>query len=103
MFDINLKNLTLENDLNWEEIIKITEGYSGSDIANVCREAAFMGMRRRLLNNTTDIVNLVKIDNFKDELNTPISQKDVIDSIKNISKSVATEDLERYIKWSKEF
>jgi katanin p60 ATPase-containing subunit A1 len=103
MFDINLKNLTMENDLDWDEIIKITDGYSGSDIANVCREAAFMGMRRRLLNNTTDIFNLVKIDNFKDELNTPISQKDFIDSIKNISKSVATEDLEKYVKWSKEF
>lgn len=103
MFDINLKNLKLENDINWEEILKITEGYSGSDIANVCREASFMGMRRRLLNNTTDIVNLVKIDNFKDQIETPISQNDLVESIKNISKSVASGDLEKYVKWSKEF
>lgn len=103
MFDINLKKLQLESDLNWDEIMKITDGYSGSDIANVCREASFMGMRRRLMNNTTDIVNLVKKDNFKDELEAPISQKDLVDSIKNISKSVAKGDLERYIKWSKEF
>ena len=103
MFDINLKTVTLEKDLDWGEIMKITDGYSGSDIANVCREASFMGMRRRLLNNTTDIVNLVKVENFKNELDAPISQTDLIDSIKNISKSVAAGDLDRYIKWSKEF
>ena len=103
MFDINLKNLEMEKDLDWGEIMKITDGYSGSDIANVCRVASFMGMRRRLLNNTTDIVNLVQIDNFKDQLDAPISQKDLVDSIKNISKSVAAGDLDKYIKWSKEF
>ena len=103
MFKINLKNLTIDENINWGEIIKMTDGYSGSDIANVCREAAFMQMRRRLLNNTTDILNLVQITDFKSQLDAPITQSDLVDAIKNICKSVANGDLERYIQWSKEF
>lgn len=30
------------------EIVKRTKGFSGADITNVCREAAYMPMRRKL-------------------------------------------------------
>lgn len=103
MFKINLKNLTLSPDINWNVLIKMTEGYSGSDIANVCREASFMQMRRRLLNNNQDIMSLVQITDFKSQLDAPISQDDLVSAISNICKSVSTGDLEKYVKWSNEF
>ena len=31
-----------------EELVKKTDGFSGSDIANFCREAAYMPMRKKL-------------------------------------------------------
>lgn len=102
MFKINLKNLTLA-DLDWNVLIKLTEGYSGSDIANVCREASFMQMRRRLLNNNQDIMSLVQITDFKSQLDAPITQEDLTSAINNICKSVSTNDLEKYVKWSNEF
>jgi len=103
MFKINLKDLTLSPEPDWSVLIKMTEGYSGSDIANVCREAAFMQMRRRLLNNNTDIMKLVEITNFKMQLDAPITQEDLVSAIENICKSVSTGDLEKYVKWSNEF
>lgn len=48
LFEINLKDVSKEKDVNICELVRLTEGYSGADIANVCREAAMMPMRRRL-------------------------------------------------------
>jgi SpoVK/Ycf46/Vps4 family AAA+-type ATPase len=44
---INLKNEKTD-EIDFEEIVKQTDGYSGADIANLCREAAYMPMRRKL-------------------------------------------------------
>jgi len=104
MFKINLKGVTLEENINWNEIVKKTEGYSGADIANVCREASLMQMRRRLLSNSGgDIMNMINKPNFEQEIQAPISEKDLFDSLGNISKSVSKKDLEEYEKWTKEF
>jgi katanin p60 ATPase-containing subunit A1 len=49
LFKINLKGIDLESSIKWDELVKKTEGYSGADLSNVCREAAMMPMRRKLL------------------------------------------------------
>ena len=51
LFKINLNNVKVNENIDFEKLIIATEGYSGADIANVCREAALMPMRRKLLNN----------------------------------------------------
>ena len=48
LFDINLKNLEIYEDVDFEKLIELTKGYSGADISNVCWEAAMMPMRRKL-------------------------------------------------------
>jgi katanin p60 ATPase-containing subunit A1 len=104
MLKINLKEVGVEDNISWNSIIKSTDGYSGADIANVCREAALMQMRRRLLNNTNgDIYSLVNNEDFKNGLKAPISEEDFLTAVKNIGKSVSSLDLEKYVKWSKEF
>jgi SpoVK/Ycf46/Vps4 family AAA+-type ATPase len=47
MLKINLKNEKLEN-VDLEELVKGTDGFSGADIASFCREAAYMPMRKKL-------------------------------------------------------
>lgn len=37
LLTINLKDVTCAEDCNLEEVAKLTEGYSGADITNVCR------------------------------------------------------------------
>ena len=48
MLNINLKNEQLDSDVDLEEVVRKTDGFSGADIANFCREAAYMPMRKKL-------------------------------------------------------
>ena len=48
MFDINLKELSVSEKINWDKLIELTKGCSGADICNICRDAAYMPMRRKL-------------------------------------------------------
>ena len=106
MFKINLKGVTLANDVNIPELVKMTDGYSGADIANVCREAALMQMRRKLMKTGGgfDIMQLANNpQKLQEELEAPVSQTDILTAIKNISKSVSQSDLKRYEEWTSEF
>ena len=105
MFKINLQGVTVADDVNYKELVALTDGYSGSDIANVCREASLMQMRKRLLQNIGgDILSLINNNpNFQSELEAPITMDDLFQAVKNISKSVSPKDLENYTKWTSEF
>ena len=37
LLDINLRDVKMAEDCDLDEIAKLTEGYSGADITNVCR------------------------------------------------------------------
>jgi katanin p60 ATPase-containing subunit A1 len=58
LFKINLRGISMSENIDWEYLNKITEGYSGADISNVCREAAMMPMRKKLLSGAFDIANI---------------------------------------------
>lgn len=48
LFKIYLSELKIGESIVWERLVSKTDGYSGADIANVCREAAMLPMRRKL-------------------------------------------------------
>ena len=104
MFRINLKEIKTASDVNFDELVKQTDGYSGADIANVCREAAFMPMRKNWeMNKGMKLEDIVKNTNFKENLNVAIMMNDFLQALKNISKSVSNNDLKEYDNWTKEF
>ena len=82
LFRINLKTVALQEDINWEKLVEITEGYSGADLANVCREAALMPLRRKLLQSGGFSVGA--LEEMKEDLNVPLSMQDLLDACKNI-------------------
>jgi len=81
LFKINLKDIKVQEDVDWEHLIKKTDGYSGADISNVCREAAMMPMRKRILNKGFDLNN---IGNMAEEIDIPLTMQDFEDALKNI-------------------
>ena len=104
LFNLNLQKIEVDKNINYDKLVKLTDGYSGADICNVCREASFMPMRRELLANKGRRVEELVVDqNFKSKIRAPIVMSDFEKAISNISKSVSQKDLEVYDKWTKEF
>lgn len=95
-----MKNEDVAEDVDWEKLVEITEGYSGADLANVCRDAAMMPLRRMLIAGK---LNVQEIEARKDELKVPLTMKDMLEALKNISKSVNKSQLDDYQKWMDEF
>lgn len=87
LFDINLRGIKIDEDVNWEDLVNKTKGYSGADIANVCREAAMMPMRRKILMGGLNFEEISKINH--EELEIPITMSDFVEALKNIQKSVS--------------
>jgi len=87
LFEINLQGIKVDPETDFNELVKRTQGYSGADIANVCREAAMMPMRRKLLTGGLNFDEISKINH--EELEVPITQTDFEQALKNIQKSVS--------------
>ena len=105
LFQICLKGIQTDGDIDWEKLVQMTKQYSGADIANVCREAAFMPMKRKLFQGGGLLKSKLKdVDKLQKELDVPLSMKDFMDALQNVKKSVANKDLGfRYTKWMQEF
>ena len=48
-------------------------------------------------------MQLINNPNFKQEIDTPITQEELIEALKNISKSVSEKDLLAFENWTAEF
>ncbi len=97
MFELNLKNINIDGKVEFDFLVKKTEHYSGSDIAVLCREAAFMPMRRRMGNMMEDMKNMTGI------AEEPLTMEDFKASLVNIRPSVNVNILAQYSKWMSEF
>ncbi|OMO66854.1 ATPase, AAA-type, core [Corchorus olitorius] len=77
-----------------------TEGYSGDDLTNVCRDASLNGMRRKIAGKTRDeIKNMSKDEISKD----PVAMCDFEEALAKVQRSVSQADIEKHEKWFSEF
>ena len=49
-----VQGVDLDGDVDFDELARMTEGYSGDDLTNVCRDAAMNGMRRKILGKSPE-------------------------------------------------
>lgn len=100
LIKINLKTVEVASDVNLEEVARRTEGYSGDDLTNVCRDASLNGMRRKIAGKTRDEIKSMS----KDEIaNDPVAMCDFEEAITKVQPSVSAADIERHEKWLSEF
>jgi len=48
LLELSLKGLEVDAGIDFDHVVESTDGYSGADMTNICREAAMMPLRRRL-------------------------------------------------------
>ena len=99
LLKINLRDLNIDEDVDLEDIANRLDGYSGSDVTTVCRDAAMMGMRRRIEGLSIEQIQAIP----KEDLNLPTKMTDFNEVLKKVSPSVAKEALTNYEKWMAEF
>ncbi|KAJ4749440.1 Katanin p60 ATPase-containing subunit A1 [Rhynchospora pubera] len=100
LIKINLRTVEVAPDVNFDEVAKRTEGYSGDDLTNVCRDASLNGLRRKIAGKTRE-----EIKNFAMEeiVKDPVAMCDFEAALAKVQKSVSPADLERHEKWFAEF
>eukprot|EP01041_Mallomonas_annulata_P004880 gene4880-9730_t len=107
LFDINMKEVQLGSDVNLDELAEKSEGYSGADVANVCRDASMMSVRRIMEQARKQGLGREQMQAMlkeqKDALNTAVMMADFLMALSKVNKSVSETDLGRYREWMEEF
>ncbi|ELT99931.1 hypothetical protein CAPTEDRAFT_159570 [Capitella teleta] len=77
-----------------EFICKETDGYSGSDMANLCKEAALGPIRSLAFED---------IESLAADQVRAITLQDFEDAIRQVRASVSQKDLDSYLDWNKQY
>ena len=94
IFEINSRGIELDKSIDFKKLSKITNDYTGSDIANICREAIMAPIRE------LDRTNMIDDSSIKAR---EVTHNDYTNALKNVSKSVSKQELIKFIEWDKEF
>ena len=85
------RNLELEPGTNLEEIARVTEGYSASDIVDIVREAY------------SKVVDELFEKGAMNDKPRPIQMKDFVEAISKRKPSISQDMLRSYEEWNKRF
>jgi SpoVK/Ycf46/Vps4 family AAA+-type ATPase len=101
LIQLLMKNITVSEDFQLEQLAEMTEGYSGSDLQVAMREASMMPMRRLL-----DLFSPPQILEMKNNGNISVprvTMNDFILAVQNTRPSVAANSIGRFKSWEEEF
>ncbi|NVM45114.1 MAG: CDC48 family AAA ATPase [Candidatus Lokiarchaeota archaeon] len=86
ILEVHTKDMPLKEGLSLKNLALMTEGYSGADLENLCREAGLQAIREKL-----DDFNIVEFKHFEYALSKVGStlHKETIDKYENLAKQLA--------------
>ncbi len=90
IFEIHTRGIDLAPDVDFELLGQKTEGYAGSDIALICREASLAPIREM------DASGAIRDKDLKAR---PVQLQDFLDSLEHIRSVISPDELQRYMKW----
>ena len=86
ILEVHTKNMPLKEDVSLKNLSLMTEGYSGADLENLCREAGLQAIREKL-----EDFESVEFKHFEYALSKVGStlHKEIIDKYENLAKQLA--------------
>ena len=93
-----MKNNNIDINVDFNELAKLTEGYTNSDIMSICQDAVFEPIRKKIKGET----NFVDKESLK-TMELTVMMEDIIKAIKNIIKSMSQEDYEKFETFKNEY
>lgn len=92
IFDVLLKKATLAPDFSIDRLVAVTEGYSGSDIKEMCRNAAMIPLREYLKLHRKELERQHEVKSSP-ELR-PLTTNDFLTDIEKEVKHIGEEDMD---------
>ncbi|KAF9926428.1 hypothetical protein FBU30_003993 [Linnemannia zychae] len=92
---INTRDIPLADDVNLDAIAEMTEMYTGADLQNVCREAALIALRTRVLNAPLHMDSLTEKENAT-RMQEPVNANDFHISLATVKPSLTAAMLLEY-------
>jgi vacuolar protein-sorting-associated protein 4 len=90
IFEIHTKGIDLAPDVDFNLLGEKTDGYAGSDIALICREASLQPIREM------DASGAIR---DKDVMARAVNLQDFLEALQNVRSVVSPEEQARYIEW----
>ncbi|XP_060801821.1 katanin p60 ATPase-containing subunit A1 isoform X2 [Amyelois transitella] len=90
-----LREVVLATDVDLVDLASKLDGYSGSDICNLCRDASMMTMRRKIAGKTPEQIRKLK----RSELEAPVTKSDLEAAAEKTRRTVTPADVARYTNW----
>ena len=107
LFEINMKSVDVADDVRLDDLAAKTDGYSGADVANVCRDAAMMSVRRVMEAARAKGLSGAEMQRElaanRGAMQADVSMEDFLNAIRKVRGSVGSADLQKYRDWSDEF
>jgi katanin p60 ATPase-containing subunit A1 len=95
-----LKTVEEAPDVDIDEVARRTDGYSGDDLTNVCRDASLNGMRHKIAGKTRDEIKNMPKDEISED---PVAMCDFEEALIKVQRSVSASDIEKHENWFTEF
>lgn len=95
IFEIHSRGVELADGVDFEILAGASEGYSGSDIANVCREALMLPIRELDLSGQITADSEITV--------RPVTLDDFMDALVHIKPVVGKKDLAQFEEWTRQF
>jgi len=89
IFRVHTRKMPLSDDVNIEELARKTEGYTGADIAAVCKEAAMIALREKY--RSTGSLDVVKV-----------GMEHFMKALERVMPSLSKSDIEMYERLARE-
>ena len=106
IFMINMKGIDVQPNIDWDKLVLKTNGLSGADIADVCREASLIKMRQLIYITRGKMrFSLIRDKHtfkFK-ELNEPLSQSDFDTALMREFGPIDPNYIKRYQQFNDEY
>lgn len=107
LFRINMKSVELADDVDLDEVAEKSNGYSGADVANVCRDASMMGVRKLMEEGRKRGLGKEQMQALlkeqKEALQTAVTREHFLTALSKVNRSVSDNDLLRFTEWMQEF
>jgi len=104
MFRINTDGMVVAGDVReddtWATVVALSDGYSGADIATVCKDASMLGLRRLLAGRSVAEIKAMAQEQLSQEAITRADFETVFQTVKS---TAGKSDLEKYREWMREF